>query len=528
MPDKDNDIEARIAFRVSRIRQLGTGTQRVAIAVLFASILIVTKALPPIITDVENLARQRQAARKRLTSTSNKYQKAKVYFEKNKASAQITPERLSTLKDILGKRRAVREAASTEFEAARTALEKRTIIFELFGNKIDFSAKHAPGLLNSVIFVVLLFMFLRRREMLRLTAQMIRLKRTAPSSTEEHETAITDIIGTIPFWVAPLPRNSTCAVKSKHIRLALAWDLIETRNTVLTITALGGIGILQLLICTYSVRINVLWESTFFWAPLVSFIILGVTFIVIVLWLSLDIIDDSHLFEVSKAAMRRREFILSACSFVIAVSMLPIYRRFRFVDVDEQSVIAGVPRFIPQEVKARRKANRITHVSRKPGFYKNKRSDIVHHVSAQGIILDAHQLNPAHLVTSSSAEIDNQAFLPRLQLATACRTLEAEALKQIRQKKHNSACELLHIAIGYDRRHRQWSLHRPAYRIYDLLAALSVRYEPDVDLALLSIVKDDGDDALQKRRKKWDEPNSKWRKRWKNGEKQIKWAGLLM
>jgi hypothetical protein len=145
---------------------------------------------------------------------------------------------------------------------------------------------------------------------------------------------------------------------------------------------------------------------------------------------------------------------------------------------------------------------------------------------------------------------------PRVHLATASWSFEEAALDILRQvavgrKKSGEVYELLHdlervIGLTHDRRKKSGEvcelllcgIHHdlvfkqrinkdghPSFRLYDLLAGVSIRYEQKTYLEqLLKLIKDSKQQHIfQTRIQKWQDVTSPWRQRWRNRKEPITW-----
>lgn len=123
---------------------------------------------------------------------------------------------------------------------------------------------------------------------------------------------------------------------------------------------------------------------------------------------------------------------------------------------------------------------------------------------------------------------------PRVHLSNASVAFENAVIfilagKDLRANDYETACRLLVYAINHDLRLSADTGHLPSFRLYDLLAGLSLRYDrSEYSVELLRLVKELGLEPLfQSRIKKWGDPNSSWHQRWNNQERPLKWGGKL-
>jgi hypothetical protein len=121
---------------------------------------------------------------------------------------------------------------------------------------------------------------------------------------------------------------------------------------------------------------------------------------------------------------------------------------------------------------------------------------------------------------------------PRLHITAASHAFEQAALfvlggKDLLRHDHEIACEFLVYALNHDLYLVGRSNHLPSFRLYDLLAGLSVRYDlTDYSRELVRLVKEFKLEQLfQSRLKKWQDPNSAWHQRWSDQQRPVSWNG---
>jgi hypothetical protein len=117
----------------------------------------------------------------------------------------------------------------------------------------------------------------------------------------------------------------------------------------------------------------------------------------------------------------------------------------------------------------------------------------------------------------------------RVHLASASWAFEQMALDAIDYAsgsvQSDKACRLLLLAIRHDVLYKQ-SHGRPSFRLYDLLAGLSVRYRhPKYLEELRGVVAQSGHLlSFQTRLERWDNPQSVWYKKWRTRPERCKWS----
>jgi hypothetical protein len=117
---------------------------------------------------------------------------------------------------------------------------------------------------------------------------------------------------------------------------------------------------------------------------------------------------------------------------------------------------------------------------------------------------------------------------PRVHLASSSWAFEEAALAMLQQRpltdsRTEKVCQLLVFSINHDVYFRS----QPSYRLYDLLAGVSIRFKQlPCFLELLRIIDEtDRKGLFITRVEKWNDPDSSWRRRWRNRKRPIKWVG---
>jgi hypothetical protein len=120
---------------------------------------------------------------------------------------------------------------------------------------------------------------------------------------------------------------------------------------------------------------------------------------------------------------------------------------------------------------------------------------------------------------------------PRVNLATASHAFEQAALSilqspNLNHRAYGRACELLIYAINHDLYMKKKTGQPPSFRLYDLLAGITLRNNRiSYFKEMLRLISDfDQQDIFQSRINKWQNPESSWYKRWHNYKHRIKWV----
>ena len=128
---------------------------------------------------------------------------------------------------------------------------------------------------------------------------------------------------------------------------------------------------------------------------------------------------------------------------------------------------------------------------------------------------------------------------PRVHLASASWSFEEAAIAilqsgSIDYHKTKEVCQLLLCAIQHDlvykkRTNNNRKKAQPSFRLYDLLAGISVRFREDESFQkLLELIsKSEYQIVLEPRIEKWQNVSGAWHQRWRNPKKKIKWRSSL-
>jgi hypothetical protein len=123
----------------------------------------------------------------------------------------------------------------------------------------------------------------------------------------------------------------------------------------------------------------------------------------------------------------------------------------------------------------------------------------------------------------------------RVNLARSSWALEQAVILTLQKNNlkptdYDRACRMLLHAVRHDLYFKSKLRKLPSFRLYDLLAALSVRFKRDEYLEeLLKLVDANGNGELfRSRKEKWSNPDGIWHKNWSNLKRSKKWAGLSL
>jgi len=177
-----------------------------------------------------------------------------------------------------------------------------------------------------------------------------------------------------------------------------------------------------------------------------------------------------------------------------------------------------------------------------PGFYLNPKSQIIHYLPegqsfhSTGLI-KAARLQPKD-PTKVAIALPNPATRkpvgqPRVNRARASYSFERAAIAELKQNHIDRGCDLLIYAIQYELGYRAARPFRmfqtaPSFRLYDLLAGVSVRFNKMEYLTRLislteSVKAPTAIKGFAQRLTKWRDPQSHWYRRWTDKSKRIEW-----
>jgi hypothetical protein len=405
------------------------------------------------------------------------------------------------------------------------ASERREVSFELPGMKIPVARRFAPMLWMTIVIALLLYLVSARSRILNLCGKGLRIYRDLGASDAD----VTDLLCHMPVWLAPLPRRDGRASCSS-LRGALGWQRSYSGVLVL-------VGVCVAVILALALRVMQTGRAAAVWFPfeqrlfVQTLVVTTVGLLALAMWgwFRPVALPDHFPAEPNPNMWRRREFVTATA----AVGVLALLEPLRsVVGTAAASTPAGKrPRF------RRRALNRFA-AGVPSGFYRNDVGPVIHRVDGSGTIRGVVCVNPAHLKPSGGDELAvtfGTRESPRVHLATAACALEQEAIKHIKAGRLANAIKLLEAAVQHDfilkRPRSRVVKHRLSTRAYDLLAALSVRFEPDrgaLGRLITNLRPVSAEPEIQTRLAKWTNPASTWHKRWSDRSKPVRFAGLPM
>ena len=166
----------------------------------------------------------------------------------------------------------------------------------------------------------------------------------------------------------------------------------------------------------------------------------------------------------------------------------------------------------------------------KQGFYINPKSEIIHYVEKSRRIRCVSWVDEARLRQwdSTAASIDKSK--PRVNKSCASYSFEQAAVSYLRLNNLDKGFQLLFLAITQEillMKARKKEPKTPSFRLYDLVAGLSVRFDRRGDLERMIGLIEGTDPDVKKlflgRVGKWNRTDSRWYQRWSGKSTQLEW-----
>ncbi|MEE8297253.1 MAG: hypothetical protein V3R26_05420, partial [Hyphomicrobium sp.] len=160
------------------------------------------------------------------------------------------------------------------------------------------------------------------------------------------------------------------------------------------------------------------------------------------------------------------------------------------------------------------------------GFYVHIRSKVLHYVTRDGFIRHCDpDLLVSHLRSAGSAVENILEAGGRQNLVYASVSTEEAALTSVASEAYDEACLLLLMGIWDDWTFKRKVGRSPSVRLYDLLAAISVRHDKDTYLQeMIDFLRTTRQERIFANRiKKWSEPGSNWNRRWRDRSHRRRW-----
>jgi hypothetical protein len=199
-----------------------------------------------------------------------------------------------------------------------------------------------------------------------------------------------------------------------------------------------------------------------------------------------------------------------------------------------QPALAGSTPVAKNLPRRKRRGPKSVSSALSPGFYTNRRTSIIHRVLVARKIGHLSFISEANLRPLPPDAFENfrpgPKGLPHVHLTASSQAFEDAALDLVRRKDPGAAIDLLRAAITHDQEIQRRSACKPSFRLYDLLAGLSIRHAQTAQLRAMTQDLADAPHAslFADRIAKWTNTNSRWYKGWSTRTNQKQWGGLPM
>ncbi|MBC8548808.1 MAG: hypothetical protein H8D23_04080 [Candidatus Brocadiales bacterium] len=457
-------------------------------------------------------------ARQILGHIPQKYQKFKLLDDVRDAN-----NKKAKLKDIS---EIIINGKTKQHEKIKRTNEALKTSFSIPGvDDIPVKSLYAPIIWSLLMLGYIFYMSHARSTILNLCGRALRILRSELKIPKE---STADIAGGAPWWLAPIPRQHGSEVSVEDMRDALGWGPSYRIATLCVVFALILFGYLQLIVIKVGIEIyhEISSESKIYLSTF-TFIILGSTIFFVLRWFRLASIPDNYADEKGSHRLARRQ-ILWLISTVVVSGVMPnskvIYNStFKLFQSTQEKKLARNPRF-------RRKKKASDYVSQlKTGFYENPSTQIVHYVSDEKKIADTNRINELHLKTFSLDKLLSRGQHPRVHLASSSYSFERAAILHLKNKDYDNACKMLIHGINHDILFKLKTWQPTSFRLFDLLAKISIRFKQNQHFDTLILKARDHrlNGVLDARINKWTNTLSFWRKRLDDPSREISWAGIL-
>jgi hypothetical protein len=169
------------------------------------------------------------------------------------------------------------------------------------------------------------------------------------------------------------------------------------------------------------------------------------------------------------------------------------------------------------------------------GFHINTKSQVIHYLPDGKETRFTRDIAASRLKPYDPTTVPINQQNPRVNVSRASYAFEQAAVTQFMQNNLDKGCQLLFYAINYelssaDKNGRSLAAKSgPSFRLYDLLAGMSVRFDRmDYLERMIRLIEGAGDALVrlqfQDRIKKWQDPNGRWYRRWSDKNLRVKWT----
>lgn len=401
----------------------------------------------------------------------------------------------------------------------------KKVDFKLPGVEFKVFSHYAPTAWNVAALFFLWFFVLNRKRSLIYACRVIRYEK---ENLGKNGVSIHNIP---PWWLAPLPNESTYNVTISDLNIFVSWGPNQ-KTAHLKVKAFCFVF--------FVMQIHVAWlafvaSDIFIRGSLTAIIVQSISLLCVVLtgfliniWLWEKKIPAYTVSEIIPSTASRRKVIWIGLFSFFAVIIAPIRKAFQIL------YRVKAPRYKKRNIAAPIK------MGLDPGFWKNKRSDkkgnITHIVSLDGTtFIHGSPPNKKYFEQLKPDEVADSNKIIEFNGTKGLFQLEKYILEITINEMHDFglAIKLLIAGIKYDSKFRPTSTGRYSYRLYDLAAGLASRYGNENGKRnnrelekIIQIANSTTDNLLRKKVRKWNEENSQWRQKWSLENNSLKWAGV--
>ncbi len=433
-------------------------------------------------------------------------------------ASDIASSRASLLppKEILSEEETLEKLRNDKKGAKVEAL----LPFKLPGDiEVPIPVVWAPVAWIALVFGAMLFVIVEKQI---LSAILARLARKLVLAQPEISERLRETLSDAPFWLAPIASKDGKAATKLACYKILGWRDDHVK-TILFFASCFVLIALEFHVVTLAFSFSDAFGSKHekWLAPLFASAFMLASLAIVAISLLPRTLPDLEPDE-NPAVNSRRALFVAVVASVLVASTFFVRRRLPFRG------LARNPRF--RTIKPMRRSKVLTLESR--GLHVNKRSGKMHYIMESGQILGVAGLNESNLIEAKVNEVKVPPGRPSINLSRSPATFELIALELIKKGDAHAACEVLLVSIGYQLARLKQRGTVPDIRTLDLLAGLAIRFElPQYFEKLIKAIRisqDSETSLLGQRVRKWQDLDSKWRKKWSDNSKKVNWCALPM